>query len=111
MTKAELEARVKELETELGLRTPQWQDDQLAYDGSSRPQSRMLTPRERDVLTKVLNGFKYRMLQISDYKPGDENIRFDITTLDMADFQWMRLELSEIMPLIQLAEVLDPREH
>lgn len=37
---------------------PKWTEDQLAYDGSAEPQKRELTPRERDILCRLLRDLK-----------------------------------------------------
>lgn len=39
-----------------------WTEDELAYDGSSEPMRRELTPRERDILTRILDDICHAIL-------------------------------------------------
>lgn len=48
-----------------------WAADDLAYDGSAWPMRRDLTPRERDVLTRILDGWWHTIITIDAERRGE----------------------------------------
>lgn len=109
----------------------EWAEDDLAYDGSSRPQSRELTPRERDVLTRIITGWWHTLIQIDAEQKGERpnflapQVQFGLHVssvdlgplkltrdelIDDARVAWMRMDPSEAQMLLNLREVLTPRE-
>lgn len=109
----------------------EWSEDDLAYDGSSRPQSRELTPRERDVLTRIITGWWHTLVTIDAEQRGEQpqfigaQVEFGkwVTPVDLGPFKltrdeliddprvaWMRMDPREAQMLLNLREVLTPRE-
>jgi hypothetical protein len=107
-----------------------WKDEELAYDGSSRPQTRELTPRERDILTRVLDGWWHKIIEIDaelhGVTPNFVGAQVDIGAhtrsmplgalsiptneiLDDPRLGWMRMSPEECQLLLNLREVLTPR--
>lgn len=90
-----------------------WGPDELAYDGSSRPQERELTPRERDILTRILNDIFFAIRREVEAAPG---ARLTVTPndLDCLIFDGrmnggIRLELDELQLVSDIRGVIDPR--
>lgn len=89
-----------------------WREDQLAYDGQSRPQERELTPRERDILTRILSDI---ILQIHRVAVNDGHLSI-VTTQNLDELMFanrlggIRMDLHEVETIVNLREVLTPRE-
>lgn len=107
-----------------------WQENELAYDGSSEPQKRELTPRERDILTRILDGWWHKVIEIDaelhGTTPNYIGAQVDLggySTLVIASglsvphnpilndprLGWMRMSPEECQLLLNLREVLTPR--
>jgi YD repeat-containing protein len=80
-------------------KTPQWSEEQLAYDGSSRRQSRRLTPRERDILTRILRDIVSELRRSGDL----DSLWF------IEGNGGIRMEPSEVPIIVDLLGVLTPR--
>lgn len=108
-----------------------WAPDDLAYDGSAWPQRRDLTPRERDVLTRILGGWWHTLIDIDaelrGVKPSYTTARIDFgahsSTVDLGGLTigtnplvddprvaWMRMDPGECQMLLNLRDVLTPRQ-
>jgi hypothetical protein len=75
-------------------------DDDLAYDGSNRPQDRPLTARERDILTRILFDILHELHRSQS-----------LSSLMFIDGQGgIRMDNTEIQSLIEMRNILDPRE-
>ncbi len=74
--------------------------DELAYDGSNKPQSRELTARERDILTRILNDILHVLRKTRS-----------LDSLNFMDGQgFIRMGLEEVPKLVEIRRVIDPRE-
>ena len=84
--------------------------DDLAYDGSNAPQSRDLTARERDILCRILEGFRWEVMHHADTKTvGDGLVEIPGSVLDDPRLRWMRCSTPELTMLFDLPDVLTPR--
>ncbi len=104
--------------------------DDLAYDGSSGPQQRDLTPRERDILCRIIGGWWHTLIEIDAEHKGEEpnylspQVRFGVhvSDVEMGPFTlqrdelledprvaWLRMAPDEAQLLLNLREVLTPR--
>lgn len=109
-----------------------WAEEDLAYDGSSQPQKRELTPRERDVLCRIIGGWWHTLIEIDAEQKGERpnylrhEVRFGEHVsevelggpfkvkrdelIDDPRVAWMRMSPEEAQMLLNLREVLTPRE-
>lgn len=78
-----------------------WTEGELAFDGSSRPQTRELTPKERDVICRILFDIWYHARK-NNTENGVPIIAFDAVPIRMGE--------GELDLLFAVRDVLDPRE-
>jgi hypothetical protein len=78
-------------------------DDNLAYDGSNRPQDRELTARERDILCRVLNDI---LIPIKlNYRRGEP------IPANILDCVSIRVGESDFLNILdRIRTVINPRE-
>lgn len=98
-----------------------WREDQLAYDGSSAPLKRELTPLERDILTRILEDIKHQIIQfVNDGSviTGGEPIILSSDDLHKAlrfharqdgMVTGIRMNLTEVQMVFDLIDVINPR--
>lgn len=78
-----------------------WTNDELAYDGSSRPQARELTPRERDITCRLLFEVWYHAAK-NNTEYGIPVSVFDAVPISMQD--------NDLQTIYEVFKVLNPRE-
>lgn len=106
------------------LERARWAPDDLAYDGwSAWPMRRELTPRERDVLTRIIEGWWHQLVAVDARiaNPDDPDwwraspigAQVNVTGehLNQPEFSWMRMDVNECRMLLDLARVITPRQH
>lgn len=109
-----------------------WAADDLAYDGSAWPMRRDLTPRERDVLTRILDGWWHTIITIDAERRGEPPRFLHPEPIDVAAatethdvgglrlpynpfvddprVSWMRMDVDECQMLLNLRTILTPRQ-
>lgn len=100
-----------------------WTADELPYNGEPKPLRKMhkMTPRQQDILSRVLNDVRYAMLRPARerMKPGDKTLDIRSTDLDALMFgpcaecgnvhNGIRMDLEEIKLFIEAIELINPR--
>jgi hypothetical protein len=71
-----------------------------AYDGSKRPQTRELKPLERDILTRILNDIFHELRETQSL----DSLMF------VRQHGGIRMDAAEVPLLIEVRDVLNPRE-
>jgi hypothetical protein len=89
---------------EFELSGTEYTEDDLAYDGSSHPQRRRLTPRERDILCRVISD----ILNVARlrYGPG--------VKVPIEEFNSVPIRVGEpefLNVLAEVRQVINPREN
>jgi hypothetical protein len=93
-----------------------WTEDELAYNGSAWPMRRELTPRERDILTRILDGWWHRLIELDAARRGEDpfyltrSINLDSELLNDPSLAWMRMDVDECQLLLNLRTTLNPRQ-
>jgi hypothetical protein len=95
-----------------------WPEDEWAYDGSAWPQRRELSPRDRDILTRILSGWWHRLIEMDHERRGlpgrvDYLTREIMITQEMLDdpsVSWMRMSVDECKRLMDMRIALETRQ-
>lgn len=80
----------------------EYKEDELAYDGSSNPQRRELTPRERDIICRVLSDI------LSVARNYDSDTHIPIVLFDRVPIRVSEPEFLKV--LVDVRRALDPRD-
>jgi hypothetical protein len=93
-------------------------EDELAYDGSQYRQRRALTPRERDIMCRILHDILYKIKAHATVK--DDQLWIDGRTLDELQFMnpmprapshygYIRMATDEVEKLEEIIHAITPR--
>lgn len=94
-----------------------WSEHELAYDGySAWPMRKELTPRERDILTRILDGWWHRLIELDAENKGERlsyvtpQVNLTSEMLNDPSIAWMRMSPGECQLLLNLRQVITPRQ-
>lgn len=85
---------------------PRWPECDQAYDGSTTPQRGELTPKERDILTRVIHDIIWQ-LRVNNGDP--QSLRF-VNTQSDGPANGVRIDQESVDALVRALGVLDPRQ-
>lgn len=86
-------------------RYPKWAEDQLAYDGSSAEPMRDLTPRERDILVRLIHSVLWPW---NPYNRDTADRRHDAQTAILRHTRAVA-DPSDVVTLQGIADAVNPR--